>query len=68
MGRRIYQVCCMTLEQFNEMKDTNFVQGLYHITPGKFYVNKTGSNICLVTSREWCNWLVDITDVMPTNL
>ena len=58
---RIDHEICGTQEQWDKRPDLH--DKTYRIIPAKIYVNKT--DLYLVTSQEWCDWLHGKTDKVP---
>lgn len=61
MSRLVTYARCGTEESWEKHKEE--YPGSYHVIPASVYVSETG--ICLVTSKEWVDWLLGKTDKIP---
>lgn len=56
-------VICGTPENWEKIREKYPGADKYHVVPADVYVSENG--FCLLTSKEWNNWLLGVTSELP---
>ena len=62
MGRFMRFLKCGTKEDWERHREK--YPGMYQVVPATIFISENG--LCLVTSKEWTDWLLGETDNIPS--
>lgn len=67
MEKRSIKFChCGTEEDFEKFKGQGNYTDMHEVTLVRVYINDKG--VCIVTSKEWADWMQNITTAVPDSL